>query len=57
MRRREPEVSNNSPYAFEGAGAMNPSTLPQYNPKTWATIRRPVLLTLTLTLHLQRVGP
>ena len=33
MRRREPEVSNNSPYAFEGAGAMNPSTLPQYNPK------------------------
>ena len=33
MRRREPEVSNSSPYAFEGAGAMNPSTLPQYNPK------------------------
>ena len=34
MRRREPEVSNNSPYAFEGAGApANPSTLPQYNPK------------------------
>ena len=34
MRRREPAVSNNSPYAFEGAGApVNPSTLPQYNPK------------------------
>lgn len=33
MRRRQPEVANNSPYAFEGAGAMNPSTLPQYNPK------------------------
>jgi predicted lipid-binding transport protein (Tim44 family) len=34
MRRREPEVSNSSPYAFEGAGApANPSTLPQYNPK------------------------
>ncbi len=34
MRRREPEVSQNSPYAFEGAGApVNPSTLPQYNPK------------------------
>ena len=34
MRRRQPEVSNNSPYAFEGAGApANPSTLPQYNPK------------------------
>ena len=34
MRRRQPEVSNSSPYAFEGAGApANPSTLPQYNPK------------------------
>ena len=35
MRRRQPpEVSNTSPYAFEGAGApANPSTLPQYNPK------------------------
>jgi predicted lipid-binding transport protein (Tim44 family) len=33
MRRRQPEVANNSPYAFEGAGAMTPSTLPQYNPK------------------------
>ncbi|MEN9689214.1 MAG: hypothetical protein RLZZ498_1227 [Pseudomonadota bacterium] len=34
MRRRQPEVANNSPYAFEGAGApVNPSTLPQYNPK------------------------
>ena len=33
MRRRQPEVANNSPYAFEGAGAMSPSTLPQYNPK------------------------
>jgi len=34
MRRRQPEASNNSPYAFEGAGApANPSTLPQYNPK------------------------
>ena len=33
MRRREPAVSNNSPYAFEGAGSSaNPSTLPQYNP-------------------------
>ncbi len=34
MRRRQPEVANNSPFAFEGAGApVNPSTLPQYNPK------------------------
>ncbi len=34
MRRRQPEAANNSPYAFEGAGApVNPSTLPQYNPK------------------------
>ncbi len=34
MRRREPGVSDNSPYAFEGAGAaVNPSPLPQYNPK------------------------
>lgn len=34
MRRRQPEASNTSPYAFEGAGApANPSTLPQYNPK------------------------
>jgi predicted lipid-binding transport protein (Tim44 family) len=33
MRRRQPGAANNSPYAFEGAGAMNPSTLPQYNPK------------------------
>jgi len=33
MRRRQPEAANTSPYAFEGAGAMNPSTLPQYNPK------------------------
>ena len=33
-RRQQPEVSNTSPYAFEGAGApANPSTLPQYNPK------------------------
>jgi predicted lipid-binding transport protein (Tim44 family) len=34
MRRRQPEVTNSSPYAFEGAGAADtPSTLPQYNPK------------------------
>ncbi len=34
MRRRQPAVANTSPYAFEGAGApVNPSTLPQYNPK------------------------
>jgi predicted lipid-binding transport protein (Tim44 family) len=34
MRRRQPEVANNSPYAFEGAGApVSPGTLPQYNPK------------------------
>jgi len=34
VRRRQPEAANNSPYAFEGAGGvMNPSTLPQYNPK------------------------
>ena len=34
MRRRQPEASNHSPYAFEGAGAAsNPATLPQYNPK------------------------
>ena len=34
MRRRQPEVANTSPYAFEGAGApVNPSTRPQYNPK------------------------
>ena len=34
MRRRQPEVSNSSPYAFEGAGApASPSSLPQYNPK------------------------
>ena len=33
MRRRAPEVSQASPYAFEGAGAMNPTPLPQYNPK------------------------
>jgi predicted lipid-binding transport protein (Tim44 family) len=33
-RRQQPEPSNTSPYAFEGAGApVNPSTLPQYNPK------------------------
>jgi predicted lipid-binding transport protein (Tim44 family) len=33
-RRQQPEASNTSPYAFEGAGApANPSTLPQYNPK------------------------
>jgi predicted lipid-binding transport protein (Tim44 family) len=33
-RRQQPEASNTSPYAFEGAGApVNPSTLPQYNPK------------------------
>jgi predicted lipid-binding transport protein (Tim44 family) len=33
MRRREPAVSNSSPYAFEGAGSpANPSTLPHYNP-------------------------
>jgi predicted lipid-binding transport protein (Tim44 family) len=33
MRRRQPEVANTSPYAFEGAGApAHPSTLPQYNP-------------------------
>ena len=32
-RRQQPEASNTSPYAFEGAGASaNPSTLPQYNP-------------------------
>jgi predicted lipid-binding transport protein (Tim44 family) len=34
MRRRQPQTFNsNSPYAFEGADAMNPRTLPQYNPK------------------------
>ena len=33
MRRREPEAANASPYAFEGAGAMSPGTLPQYDPK------------------------
>jgi predicted lipid-binding transport protein (Tim44 family) len=34
MRRRQPEASNNSPYAFEGAGApVNPGQMPQYNPK------------------------
>jgi len=35
MRRRQsPQVANNSPFAFEGAGApANPSSLPQYNPK------------------------
>jgi predicted lipid-binding transport protein (Tim44 family) len=34
MRRRQPAASNNSPYAFEGAGApVNPGQLPQYNPK------------------------
>ncbi|WP_310625519.1 Tim44-like domain-containing protein [Limnohabitans sp.] len=33
MRRRQPEAANTSPYAFEGAGAMSPNTLPQYNPK------------------------
>jgi len=34
MRRRQPEMANPSPYAFEGAGApANPATLPQYNPK------------------------
>jgi predicted lipid-binding transport protein (Tim44 family) len=33
LRRRQSEATNTSPYAFEGAGAMNPSTLPQYNPK------------------------
>lgn len=33
-RRQQPEAANNSPYAFEGAGApANPATLPQYNPK------------------------
>jgi predicted lipid-binding transport protein (Tim44 family) len=33
-RRQQPEASNTSPYAFEGAGApVNPSSLPQYNPK------------------------
>jgi len=33
MRRRQPEVANTSPYAFEGAGApANPASLPQYNP-------------------------
>jgi predicted lipid-binding transport protein (Tim44 family) len=34
MRRRQPAASNNSPYAFEGAGApVNPGQMPQYNPK------------------------
>lgn len=36
MRRRQPEVSNASPYAFEGAGAgasTQAHPLPQYNPK------------------------
>jgi predicted lipid-binding transport protein (Tim44 family) len=33
MRRRQPEASNQSPYAFEGVGSSQPSTLPQYNPK------------------------
>jgi len=35
MRRRQPEMANTSPYAFEGAGGAmnNPSALPQYNPK------------------------
>jgi predicted lipid-binding transport protein (Tim44 family) len=34
MRRRQPEVANTSPYAFEGTGAtVSPGTLPQYNPK------------------------
>jgi predicted lipid-binding transport protein (Tim44 family) len=34
QRRQQPEASNTSPYAFEGAGApVNLSTLPQYNPK------------------------
>ena len=34
LRRRESEVSNNTPYAFEGAGTpASPSNLPQYNPK------------------------
>ena len=34
MRRRQPAVSDHSPYAFEGAGApVEPHTLPQYNPK------------------------
>ncbi|PUE58977.1 transporter [Limnohabitans sp. Rim8] len=33
-RRQQPAAANNSPYAFEGAGApANPATLPQYNPK------------------------
>ncbi len=33
MRRRQPEAANNSPYAFEGAGApVSPNSLPQYNP-------------------------
>jgi len=34
IRRREPEVSDNSPYAFEGSAVpANLNTLPQYNPK------------------------
>lgn len=35
MRRRQQSAApNNSPFAFEGAGApANPSSLPQYNPK------------------------
>ena len=33
-RRQQPESAQNSPYAFEGAGApAEPRTLPQYNPK------------------------
>ena len=33
MRRRPAVANNNSPYAFEGAGAQaNPQALPQYNP-------------------------
>ena len=32
MRRRSP-VSDSSPYAFEGASAGQPSSLPQYNPQ------------------------
>ena len=33
MRRRQPAVENQSPYAFEGAGAAQPSTIPRYDPK------------------------
>ncbi len=34
MRRRQPEMANPSPYAFEGSGApADPRSMPQYNPR------------------------